>query len=104
MTPSPPAALLQRWLHSHEEDQGAEQVFRPSSFAFPPSRGRRGFELQAGGRYLDLGIAAADGTNARPGAWTLVNQTLTLTPDGAAAERYNVVSLAPDKLVLERAR
>jgi hypothetical protein len=104
VTPPPPAALLQRWLHSHEEDRGAEQVFRPASFAFPPSRGRRGFELQGGGRYLDLGIAAADGTNVRPGSWTLENQTLTLTPDGAAPERYTVVSLAPDQLILNRLR
>jgi hypothetical protein len=27
------------WLHSYEEDHNGTQVFRPGSFAFPPSRG-----------------------------------------------------------------
>ena len=104
MTPPPPKELLQRWLHSHEEDRGAQQTFRPASFAFPPSRGRRGFELQAGGRMIDLGIAAADGTNVRPGSWSYAGNTLTLHVDGATPERYTVVSLAQDQLVLERQR
>ncbi|WP_332879596.1 hypothetical protein [Massilia sp. S19_KUP03_FR1] len=26
------------WTHSYEEDTGNEQVYRPDSYAFPPSR------------------------------------------------------------------
>ncbi len=36
--------LCQRWIHSHEEDTDTEMVYRPADFAFPPSRGRTGFE------------------------------------------------------------
>ncbi len=42
-----PPELFQHWMHSHEEDSGDVQVYRPADYDFPPARGRRGFELQA---------------------------------------------------------
>ena len=42
-------ALYQHWVHSHEEDTNTEIVFRPATYNFPRSRGRRSFELKTDG-------------------------------------------------------
>jgi hypothetical protein len=66
-----PICLLRHWVHSHEEDTADIQVYRPVSYHFPPSRGRRGFELRAGGELIYYRIAPADGTLEAVGRWTL---------------------------------
>ncbi len=48
-TKKAPRALFQCWAHSHEEDTASECVYRPASFAFPPSRGRSSFEIKPDG-------------------------------------------------------
>jgi len=51
------------WVHSHEEDSDEEMVFRPAAYEFPPSRGRRSFELKPDGipPYGDAGYVGAQG-------------------------------------------
>lgn len=64
-----PADLRRHWIHSHEEDTEDFEVYRPSDFAFPPSRGREGFEFREGGEFIYYGIAPADGNLEQPGHW-----------------------------------
>jgi hypothetical protein len=66
-----PTCILRHWVHSHEEDTADVQVYRPVSYNFPPSRGRRGFEFRAGGELVYYRIAPADGTLEALGRWTL---------------------------------
>ena len=66
-----PTCILRHWVHSHEEDTADVQVYRPVSYNFPPSRGRRGFEFRAGGELIYYRIAPADGTLEAIGRWTL---------------------------------
>ena len=54
--------LYQHWVHSYEEDTESEMVYRPAAFAFPPSRGRTGFEFSPGGACTVIGIAPTDGS------------------------------------------
>jgi hypothetical protein len=63
--------ILGRWIHSHEEDAEGVTVYRPADYAFPPSRGRTGFEFREGGELVYGGIARADGTALSSGHWTL---------------------------------
>jgi len=64
-----PAAIFKHWWHSHEEDRGDVRVYRPSDYAFPPARGRRGFEFREGGEFIYYGIAPADGSLRSVGRW-----------------------------------
>jgi hypothetical protein len=64
-----PAAIFKSWVHSHEEDTEDVIVYRPSNYAFPPARGRRGFEFREGGQFIDYGIAPANGTLESVGRW-----------------------------------
>ena len=97
-------ALQKRWMHSHEEDTNTRMVFRPSTFRFPPSRGRIGFELKADGTYVDIGIAPADGTLETQGSWSLDQDTLILSsdiyPDGT--RRMQIISVSEDTLIFKK--
>src|SRR5215510_6119424 len=62
--------LYQTWLHSHEEDTATETIYRPSSYAFPPSRGRMGFTLNADGTCVSIGINPRDGSQKKNCNWT----------------------------------
>lgn len=97
--------LHQRWLHSHEEDTSTERVYRPSSFPFPPSRGRTGFELQAGNVGRRIGIAAHDGATEERCAWELEEngeQRLVLKRPSGDRLVLQIVSLDQDRLVVRR--
>ena len=44
--------IYKHWIHSHEEDTEDKKVYRPSTFEFPPSRGRDGFEIKENGEFI----------------------------------------------------
>jgi len=96
--------IHQPWVHSHEEDRGADLVFRPAGFPFPPSRGRRSIELRRDGT-LGLG---RPGPTDRPergeGRWEIDGETLRLyrVSTGAPSEVFRIATAAPDRLVLRR--
>lgn len=103
MAEAEPAALAGRWLHSHEEDSGGETVYRPAGFAFPPARGRQGFELRADGSYADLGPGPTDKPEeTEGGAWALEGGRLTLGGGavGSPERVLEVVAAEPDRLVV----
>jgi hypothetical protein len=64
-----PPAIFRHWVHSQEEDTAEASVYRPSSFPFPPARGRTGFEIRANGEFVAHDIGATDGWVATPGHW-----------------------------------
>jgi len=100
----PKRHLLRRWLHSHEEDTATERVYRPADYAFPPSRGRTGFELKPGGEAVRVGIAARDGSAERNGTWSLEKgpePTLTVEA-GGQSEQLRIVSVDDDRLVVRK--
>ena len=44
--------LYQYWIHSYEEDEQTKKVYRSSSFEFPPSFGRKAFEIKRSGKVI----------------------------------------------------
>ena len=58
------------WLVSREENRGDTLVYRPNTYAFPPTRGRTGFAIGPFGRFEQFDIAPTDGLLGRPGTWT----------------------------------
>ncbi|MDY0748713.1 hypothetical protein SNE35_29715 [Paucibacter sp. R3-3] len=98
------SALIGTWRHSHEEDTPGESVYRRASYAFPPSRGRHGFELRADGTGTDSAIAPADGAASSKVRWSLAaNGSLVLTnAAGMALSTMSVMSASPDQLIVRR--
>jgi hypothetical protein len=99
----PPVSLMQRWKHSHEEDSGDQMIFRPESFAFPPSRGRYGFELGSDGQALSLGPGPDDKGASQAGRWEWSGSgRLHLNLTDNSKQAYDVLSATDEKLVLRR--
>ena len=90
-------------MHSHEEDTDGEQVFRPASYAFPPSRGRSALDLRPDGSYEER----APGPTDRPeesgdGIWELDGDTLELRAPDGSTRVLKIASASQDRLVVRR--
>ncbi|WP_375437149.1 hypothetical protein [uncultured Hymenobacter sp.] len=89
------------WLHAYEEDQGDVRVYRPETYAFPPSRGRTGFSCDSDGVFTQLSIAPIDGIGSQKGKWTIFSDnTLLVSFDGQKDVNYklHIISLKNDVL------
>jgi hypothetical protein len=89
-----PPELFRHWVHSHEEDTGDVRVYRPADYAFPPARGRRGFELKPDGEFVRYGPGPSDKPEATTERWT---------PSSGGRVRVGgreleIVSVEPDRL------
>ena len=104
MRPQNPERILQRrWVHSHEEDTDKEMVFRPEAFDFPPSRGRRSFDLKPDGSLGEGRIGPTDRPLESQGTWELEDQRLLLRTDPSQTPRVlRIASVNEDRLVIER--
>ena len=96
--------VRQRWVHSHEEDTDKEMVFRLADFQFPPSRGRRSFELKPDGSLVEGGIGPTDRPVETQGIWELEDDTrLVLRLDPSETPRLmQIASVDEDRLVIEK--
>ena len=62
-----------KWVHSHEDGSGNLEAYRPDSYNFPPSRGRRGFKMLSDNTFINYEIAPTDGILERKGRWIKEN-------------------------------
>ncbi|MEV0695574.1 hypothetical protein [Streptomyces sp. NPDC050388] len=90
-----PAGLLQRWMHSFEEDSEEATVYRPADHPFPPARGRGGMEFAADGAFVDRPVGRGDAQDAVAGRWEADEGgrrlTVTFPGTGRAARAMEIV-------------
>jgi len=57
-----PSEIFKHWIYSHQDKdpRPSVSVFRPSDYRFPPSRGRRGFEIRRNGEFILYEIGSDD--------------------------------------------
>lgn len=57
-----PEEMYKHWIHSNQDKdhRPSVSVFRPSDYNFPPSRGRRGFEIRRNGEFILYEIGPDD--------------------------------------------
>jgi hypothetical protein len=98
--------LVNRWLHSQEEDTATELVYRPAGFSFPAVTGRSGFELQPDGTVIWLGTGTEDAAGAENGIWVLEEgrpPTLIFERPSGTRRSMQIVSVDEEKLVVREA-
>jgi hypothetical protein len=94
-------AIVNHWIHSHEEDSTGVQTYRPSTYSFPPSRGREGWELRKDGTAVHDAIAPADGNDAFEGHWTLGDGGLLTITTSETPRPYRFNVLQVDSTILK---
>ena len=94
--------LVRRWIHSHEEDAGGEAVYRPATWAFPPARGRSGFDLRRDGTLVRIAPGPTDRPQKARGRWRLEGDRLVLLEPvaGETPQTLQIVSASEDRLVV----
>lgn len=99
-----PELLYGRWRHAHEEDTKDEMVFRPASADLPPSRGRRGLELNPDGSYAEIRPGADDRPAASSGRWAVeADDWLVVEMEGGASRRaMRIVAADGDAIVVRK--
>jgi len=65
------ASLEGEWIHRHEEDAGARQVFVRAGAPLPRSRGRRRLALRPGGALEATTPGPTDAPERLRGSWRL---------------------------------
>ena len=97
-----PKALFTEWRHSHEEDKPGVKVFRPSSYKFPRSRGRTGFDIKQNGDFVQYEIAPTDGLAKKTGRWKAAGKdAITVSFPGLEAKPVTIKIISLEDGVLK---
>ncbi|MEN9520249.1 MAG: hypothetical protein RLZZ381_2837 [Cyanobacteriota bacterium] len=97
-----PSAIFQHWIHSREEDTEMVKVYRPSSYQFPPSRGRDGFEIKKNGEFIQYGIGATDRPQKITGTWQAEEDNrIKITWENQNQKSYTMQVLSCDERLLK---
>ena len=97
--------LHQHWVHSHEEDTDTEIVFRPETFKFPRSRGRKSFELRPDGGLVETGVGPTDRPEELQGTWKLKggdNLSFYMGQQAKPRRVMQIASVDKDRLVIRK--
>jgi hypothetical protein len=97
-------ALQKEWLHSREEDTGAQIVFRPPDYDFPLTRRPREIlELRSDGTLIKGTPSASDSVEEKGGKWKIEgSDKLIFYSEGEPIETWKIASVDSDRLVLEK--
>jgi hypothetical protein len=90
------------WVHSHEEDTEGEMVYRPASYAFPPSRGRAALDLHADGSYSESTPGPTDRPESADGTWELDGEELRLNGADGSKRVLEIAAASGGRLVVRR--
>ena len=102
-----PVPVGSRWTHSFEEDTAGIQVYRPTTFAFPPSRrGRETLEFGPEGEVTEFTQGPDDRLRPTPaGAWRALgmNRYGRGGSPEAPAQVLEIIEATPEILKIRRA-
>ena len=70
--------IYKHWIHSHEEDTEDKKVYRPSTFEFPQSRGRDGFDIRENGEFILYIMGPTDRPEKIFGNFTIASNNLNV--------------------------
>jgi len=87
------------WYHSYEDEKEGEAIkcYRPSTYSFPPSRGRSGIRFEQGGKFTELNIAPNDAGHVETkGTFQLDEGTkiLNISLDKDRKMKWEIISLS----------
>ncbi len=92
-----------KWMHSYEDDTAGVKVYRPTSYNFPPSRGRTGFLLKEDKSFSNYEIAPADGMVERKGSCSIKGSKMMLSfEDSTRNYVIEVISIKDNVLKIKK--
>jgi hypothetical protein len=99
-----PAAVFGHWVHSHEEDSGDVEVYRPLGWPLPPARGRSAFEIKPDGEFVRYRPGPADVSAGRRGRWeALAPDRIAVSLPDESPHELEICCVGPEVLKIRRA-
>jgi len=89
--------IYKHWIHSYEEDTKDKKVYRPSTFEFPPSRGRDGFEIKENGEFILHISGATDKREKISGNFKLDSNNLNIELTSQMQKSFVMTILSCDE-------
>ena len=102
MTDTELEQLKRKWIHSFEEDNEQEQVFRPSGFSFNRSRGRSQFDLKKNGEVAGFQPGRNDAPAEITGTWRIDGDNLVIQFHDGNTQVFPIKEVHEDKLVVKK--
>jgi hypothetical protein len=96
-----PTEIFQRWIHSYEDDTQDTKVFHPSSYNFPLSRGRMGFEIKEDGTFIRYDIGQSDLPKKIIGKWKLEDDKIKMEFEDKELQSTDLSIISCDKNTLQ---
>lgn len=97
-----PDAFFKYWIHLYEEDKEDKKIFHPSSYNFPRSRGRQGFEFKKNGDLIFYGIGPTDKVQEQKGYWKIDEENkIKIAFDDPKLRTYTFTILSCDENILK---
>lgn len=95
-------AIYGQWKHSFEEDDDEHIVYRPASFSFQRSRGRKELALLEDGKFVDTAPGPTDIPESLHGNWHLEAERLIVEYGNGQKAQFEIEDVSTDKLVLRK--
>ena len=92
--------IYKHWNHSYEEDTVDKKVYRLSTFEFPPSRGRDGFEIKENGEFILYIMGPTDRPEKFFGNFTIDSNKLNIELTSKIQKSYIMTILSCDENLL----
>lgn len=95
--------LYNLWFHSYEENDNYKQVYRPSSYDFPLSRGRDAFEIRKNGDFISYSIGPDDLPKKKVYRFEIKDENkLYIYNDKLLVNVINILSCEKDLLIIKK--
>lgn len=96
--------IYKHWIHSYEEDTENKKVYRSSTFEFPPSRGRDGFEIKENGEFILYIMGPTDRPEKMFGKFTIDSNKLHIELTSKIQKSYimTILSCDENQLIIQK--
>jgi hypothetical protein len=94
--------LYKFWVHSYEEDDQADKVYRLSSFNFPPSFGRESLNIKEDGKITFSFPGPDEGIKHSDGQFKIYDQNKMHVDFKTKSTTITIVSCENDRLVIRQ--
>lgn len=85
------------WIYSFEDNKDGLEAYRPSTYEFPPARGREGWKFEESGTVKKQAIGPTDVYVTKEGKWNFSQEnnknTLTISLENQKVS-YEIVSVS----------
>jgi hypothetical protein len=92
--------IYNSWIHSYEEDDANNSFYRPASYRFPPSRGRKHLKISRDGEFRLYVVGETDAYKKISGHFQIKNENKLYVEFENMTKNFTILSCNKNLLVI----